>query len=44
MDQTPLIDIKPYAPDYDYYPVERIGWLDKARGQVREKKSDSRFE
>jgi len=44
MDQTPLLDIKPYAPEFDHYPVERSGWLDKARGQVGEKKSDNRFE
>jgi len=43
MDQTPLLDIKPYAPEFDYFPVERIGWLEKAREQVREKKSDNRF-
>lgn len=28
LDNTPLLDIKPYVPHYDYYPVQRCGWLD----------------
>jgi tRNA-Thr(GGU) m(6)t(6)A37 methyltransferase TsaA len=28
LDDTPLLDIKPYVPQYDNYPVERCGWLD----------------
>jgi len=28
LDNTPLIDIKPYVPHYDNYPVRRCGWLD----------------
>ena len=28
LDDTPLLDIKPYVPHYDNYPVERCGWLD----------------
>jgi tRNA-Thr(GGU) m(6)t(6)A37 methyltransferase TsaA len=27
LDQTPLLDIKPYAPEFDRYTVQRIGWL-----------------
>ncbi len=30
LDGTPLIDIKPYVPQYDNYPVQRCGWLDTA--------------
>jgi len=26
---TPLIDIKPYLPQYDNYPVTRCGWVDR---------------
>jgi len=25
---TPLLDIKPYLPQYDNYPVKRCGWVD----------------
>jgi tRNA-Thr(GGU) m(6)t(6)A37 methyltransferase TsaA len=28
LDGTPLVDIKPYAPRFDHYTVERCGWLD----------------
>jgi len=28
LDETPLLDIKPYVPQYDNYEVERCGWLD----------------
>ena len=28
LDETPLLDIKPYVPQYDNYPVQRCGWLD----------------
>lgn len=44
LDGTPLLDIKPYVPEFDQYPAERIGWLEQARGVVRKKKSDKRFE
>lgn len=27
LDDTPLLDIKPYVPQYDHYPEQRIGWL-----------------
>jgi tRNA-Thr(GGU) m(6)t(6)A37 methyltransferase TsaA len=43
MDGTPLLDIKPYAPEFDHYPVERIGWLAAAQGQVKGRRSDDRF-
>ncbi len=43
LNQTPLLDIKPYVPEFDHYPVDRIGWLEKARDGVREKRSDDRF-
>jgi tRNA-Thr(GGU) m(6)t(6)A37 methyltransferase TsaA len=26
LEGTPLLDIKPYLPDCDIFPVERIGW------------------
>jgi tRNA-Thr(GGU) m(6)t(6)A37 methyltransferase TsaA len=44
LDGTPLLDIKPYVPEFDLYPADRIGWLESARGVVKGKKSDSRFD
>jgi tRNA (adenine37-N6)-methyltransferase len=43
VDGTPLLDIKPYVPQFDHYKVERTGWLTAAEGQIRRKKSDDRF-
>jgi len=44
LDGTPLLDIKPYVPEFDQYPADRIGWLEQVRGTVRGKKSDNRFD
>ena len=41
LDQTPLLDIKPYVPEFDAHRVSRAGWLD-ARGKTRET-ADARF-
>ena len=43
LDETPLLDIKPYVPEFDHFSAERVGWLGKTRGEVRGKKSDGRF-
>jgi tRNA (Thr-GGU) A37 N-methylase len=40
LDETPLLDIKPYVPDFDVFPVERIGWYARARGS---RIADGRF-
>ncbi len=44
LDETPLLDIKPYVPEFDHQPVERVGWLAQAEGKVRNKRSDGRFQ
>jgi tRNA-Thr(GGU) m(6)t(6)A37 methyltransferase TsaA len=28
LDGTPLLDIKPYMPDFDVHPATRIGWYE----------------
>lgn len=43
LDGTPLLDIKPYVPEFDHYLVEHTGWLEQARERAQEKKSDNRF-
>lgn len=43
LDGTPLLDIKPYVPDFDEQTEVRTGWLDKTSKAVSEKKSDERF-
>ena len=43
LDGTPLLDIKPYVPEFDQHQASRIGWLEQARGRVQRQKSDDRF-
>jgi tRNA-Thr(GGU) m(6)t(6)A37 methyltransferase TsaA len=43
LDGTPLLDIKPYIPEFDHHPDAKIGWLEKARDKIKTKVSDSRF-
>ena len=43
LDGTPLLDIKPYVPEFDNHHVGRIGWLEQSNGKIRNKKSDERF-
>lgn len=43
VDGTPLLDIKPYVPDFDWRRAERVGWLAEKSSNVRQKRSDGRF-
>jgi tRNA-Thr(GGU) m(6)t(6)A37 methyltransferase TsaA len=43
LDGTPLLDIKPYVPEFDAQMEVRTGWLKKARKSVSSRKSDGRF-
>ena len=43
LDGTPLLDIKPYVPEFDNYARVRAGWLEHVRRTVDDRKSDDRF-
>lgn len=43
LDGTPLIDIKPYVPEFDVFEVDRIGWLERHIEKLREMRDDGRF-
>jgi len=43
LDGTPLLDIKPYVPEFDSQADVRTGWLAQARKTVGKRKSDDRF-
>ncbi len=43
LDGTPLLDIKPYVPEFDNQARIRSGWLERARKTVDYRKSDDRF-
>jgi tRNA-Thr(GGU) m(6)t(6)A37 methyltransferase TsaA len=43
LDDTPLLDIKPYVPEFDAQKEVRTGWLEKAGKTVSSRKADDRF-
>lgn len=43
VDGTPLLDIKPYVPDFDCREAQRIGWLSGRSKRASEHRSDNRF-
>ncbi len=43
IDGTPLLDVKPYVPEFDVRNVERTGWLSERVDRVRKVKADERF-
>jgi tRNA (Thr-GGU) A37 N-methylase len=43
IDKTPLLDIKPFVPDFDMRKVERTGWLEKKAANAERIADDGRF-
>jgi tRNA (adenine37-N6)-methyltransferase len=43
VDGTPLLDIKPYVPEFDVRRVHKIGWLEKEKKKIAKTKDDGRF-
>jgi tRNA-Thr(GGU) m(6)t(6)A37 methyltransferase TsaA len=43
IDGTPLLDIKPYVPEFDHREITKSGWLDENVGKLRRAKDDGRF-
>jgi tRNA-Thr(GGU) m(6)t(6)A37 methyltransferase TsaA len=43
IDGTPLLDIKPYVPEFDPPDVERRGWLEKNVRNLPSSRDDGRF-
>ena len=43
VDGTPLLDIKPYIPEFDVRKVDRTGWIDGKTRNIRGKLDDGRF-
>ncbi|MGE0084709.1 MAG: tRNA (N6-threonylcarbamoyladenosine(37)-N6)-methyltransferase TrmO [Desulfococcaceae bacterium] len=43
LDGTPLLDIKPYVPEFDVREVQKTGWLADASGKLEKTKDDGRF-
>jgi len=43
LDETPLLDIKPYIPGFDIHKTEKNGWLENKTDDLNNTKSDGRF-
>ncbi len=43
VDETPLLDIKPFVPVFDVRDPQKIGWLKKNIHKLPESKDDGRF-
>jgi tRNA-Thr(GGU) m(6)t(6)A37 methyltransferase TsaA len=43
IDGTPLLDIKPFVPEFDQRKAERIGWLEKKVDKLHSSRDDGRF-
>jgi len=41
---TPLLDLKPYVPDFDVRDADRIGWLEGNVRRLPTARDDGRFE
>jgi len=41
---TPLLDIKPFVPDFDAAVNIKIGWLTESKHKMSNQKSDGRFD
>ena len=43
VDGTPLLDIKPYVPEFDMRDVKKRGWLEKNICELPTSRDDGRF-
>ena len=43
VDKTPLLDIKPYIPEFDIRKASRTGWMEEKAKTVKKIKADGRF-
>lgn len=43
LDGTPVLDVKPYVPDFDIWPADKVGWFEGKSQNASHHKSDARF-
>lgn len=43
LNETPLLDIKPYIPNVDCVKADKLGWLEGKSEKMGDAKSDNRF-
>lgn len=44
LNNSPVIDLKPYIPDFDYHQPEKIGWYAANKARAEKVLADDRFE
>ncbi len=44
INETPLLDIKPYIPDFDVHITDKNGWVANKIDNLKNTKSDNRFD
>ncbi|ELZ49133.1 hypothetical protein C463_00130 [Halorubrum californiense DSM 19288] len=43
VDGTPVLDIKPFVPEFDIPSKVETGWLDASESTIRSEQADKRF-
>jgi len=43
LDGTPVLDIKPYVPEFDVWDADRVGWFEGKASNAHHHRSDGRF-
>ena len=43
LDGSPVLDIKPYIPQFDVFKTTKNGWYDNKKTKLEEQKDDGRF-
>lgn len=43
LDNTPVLDIKPYVPEFDSWDADRIGWFEGVVQNAKRHEADERF-
>lgn len=43
VDRTPLLDVKPFVPEFDVPSETETGWMDASPSTVRSQRADERF-
>jgi tRNA-Thr(GGU) m(6)t(6)A37 methyltransferase TsaA len=43
VDGTPLLDIKPYVPEFDVRKADQFGWIEKNTRKIKDTVDDGRF-
>jgi tRNA (adenine37-N6)-methyltransferase len=44
LDGTPVLDIKPYVPEFDVWNADRVGWFEGRARNAEHHRSDGRFQ